>query len=63
MSEWIKLQIDALRSIVVADDPPPVPPDGIAETREGEARYPAFPKRHRQLIAGSQGGGKILRKH
>lgn len=37
MSEWIKLQIDALRSMIVADDPPPVPPDGVAETRSGDA--------------------------
>ncbi len=36
MSEWIKLQIDALRSIIVPDDPPPVPPDGVAESRDGD---------------------------
>jgi anti-sigma regulatory factor (Ser/Thr protein kinase) len=37
MSEWIKLQIDALRSIIVADDPPPVPPDGLEESRAGDS--------------------------
>lgn len=35
MSEWIKLQIDALRSKIVQDDPPPVPPDGVVESAEG----------------------------
>jgi serine/threonine-protein kinase RsbW len=32
-SEWIKIQIDALRSIIVSDDPPPVPPDGVEESK------------------------------
>jgi serine/threonine-protein kinase RsbW len=36
MSEWIKLQIDALRSIMVADEAPPVPPDGVDQTLEGD---------------------------
>jgi serine/threonine-protein kinase RsbW len=31
-SEWIKEQIEALRTIIVADDPPPIPPDGVLET-------------------------------
>jgi serine/threonine-protein kinase RsbW len=30
-SEWIKLQIESLRAMIVHDDPPPVPPDGVAE--------------------------------
>jgi len=37
MSEWIKLQIDALRSMITADEPPPVPPDGVAQSSDGEA--------------------------
>jgi anti-sigma regulatory factor (Ser/Thr protein kinase) len=36
MSEWIKLQIDALRSMIAPEEPPPVPPDGVAETPEGD---------------------------
>jgi anti-sigma regulatory factor (Ser/Thr protein kinase) len=36
MSEWIKLQIDALRSMIAPEDPPPVPPDGVAETPNGD---------------------------
>jgi serine/threonine-protein kinase RsbW len=36
MSEWIKLQIDALRSMITPEDPPPVPPDGISETTAGD---------------------------
>jgi serine/threonine-protein kinase RsbW len=31
-SEWIKIQIDTLRSMIVPDEPPPVPPDGVMET-------------------------------
>ena len=31
-SDWIKLQIDTLRSMIVPDEPPPVPPDGVLET-------------------------------
>jgi anti-sigma regulatory factor (Ser/Thr protein kinase) len=31
-SEWIKIQIDTLRSIIVPDEPPPIPPDGVVET-------------------------------
>ena len=30
-SEWIKIQIDAMRAMVVSDDPPPVPPEGVDE--------------------------------
>jgi anti-sigma regulatory factor (Ser/Thr protein kinase) len=36
LSDWIKLQIDALRSMIVPDEPPPVPPDGVAETPHGD---------------------------
>jgi anti-sigma regulatory factor (Ser/Thr protein kinase) len=31
-SDWIKVQIDALRSMIVPDEPPPIPPDGVLET-------------------------------
>jgi serine/threonine-protein kinase RsbW len=28
-SEWIKIQIDSLRAMLVTDDPPAVPPEGV----------------------------------
>jgi anti-sigma regulatory factor (Ser/Thr protein kinase) len=33
LSEWIKLQIESLRSMIIHDDPPPIPPDGVAESQ------------------------------
>jgi anti-sigma regulatory factor (Ser/Thr protein kinase) len=35
-SDWIKLQIEALRSMIVPDEPPPIPPDGVLETPVGD---------------------------
>lgn len=35
-SEWIKLQIESLRSMIVTDDPPPVPPNGVEEIKSGD---------------------------
>jgi len=33
-SEWIKVQIEALRAMIVSDDPPP--PDGVEEIKSGD---------------------------
>ena len=35
-SEWIKIQIDALRAMIVSDDPPPIPPDGVDEKKTAD---------------------------
>ena len=36
LSDWVRTQIEALRSIIVPDEPPPVPPDGVIQTPEGD---------------------------
>jgi serine/threonine-protein kinase RsbW len=37
-SEWIKVQIDALRAIIVPDDdPPPPPPEGVEQIVDGKS--------------------------
>jgi anti-sigma regulatory factor (Ser/Thr protein kinase) len=49
LSEWVKLQIDALRSIIVAEDPPPVPPDGVDESHNGNEVVLRFQSRPANL--------------
>jgi anti-sigma regulatory factor (Ser/Thr protein kinase) len=49
LSEWVKLQVDAFRSMIASDEPPPVPPDGVDETRDGDEMILRFQSRPANL--------------